>query len=319
MTTYQTPVLCPVCGKVIDVFTCPAKAIDPTVAAMLFGDSRRAHAKESPQCRDAKEWVEGWNYGETVEVVNADDLCPNGCGQPGPHFVPPSLGEKGFFHCEPLVKPKKQSVLEMESYPQSFPIRNDLKADRMHREFVIYPSTLLTRPSLPVQPEEMPLLTDEFVKEMVQLCIYRHGYSVAGVQVGMLRRFFVFSPHHSINGGKPYPALWVNPRIIETSKETVYAMEGCLSMMGGTRKEKHLVNLKRPQAVVVECDGTDGMPWRFGCDGLMSRVVQHEIDHLDGQLFTGRLNPIEFEKMRPLLRVMVAEERACRASKAARG
>jgi len=59
---------CPVCKKQIDVLTSPTKETSGYGEALILGDSRRAHAVESPQCVGAKGWERGWDLDDFVEV-----------------------------------------------------------------------------------------------------------------------------------------------------------------------------------------------------------------------------------------------------------
>ncbi|HST63095.1 MAG TPA: peptide deformylase, partial [Longimicrobium sp.] len=63
--------------------------------------------------------------------------------------------------------------------------------------------------------------------------------------------------------------------------------EGCLSIPGVTG------SVDRPATCVVEGLDTQGNPVRIDADGMLARCLQHEIDHLDGVLFTDRISPIK--------------------------
>jgi peptide deformylase len=92
----------------------------------------------------------------------------------------------------------------------------------------------------------------------------------------------------------------VNPRVVESSPQSERAEEGCLSIPG----LRDVV--ERPASVTVEALGLDGEPVRLQAEGLHARVLQHEIDHLDGVLFLDRLSPLKrrlllkrWEKVKP--------------------
>ena len=76
----------------------------------------------------------------------------------------------------------------------------------------------------------------------------------------------------------------INPEIVESSGEYIYG-EGCLSLPGLT------VDILRPKIVTVRGVDLDGNEVIFEGDALMSRLIQHEIDHLDGVLLLDRLDP----------------------------
>jgi peptide deformylase len=85
----------------------------------------------------------------------------------------------------------------------------------------------------------------------------------------------------------------VNPRIVESSEEESRESEGCLSVPGVSEV------VPRPARVIVEGFDPEGTPIRVEAGGLMSRILQHEVDHLDGILFFDRISPL---KRRMLLR-----------------
>jgi peptide deformylase len=107
-----------------------------------------------------------------------------------------------------------------------------------------------------------------------------HGVGLAATQVGVLQRLFVFqaSPDDE-------PQVVVNPRIVARGDETASDDEGCLSLQGV------LVPVERNVAVTLEGTGIDGVELRLELADLAARVVQHELDHLDGVLILDRTDP----------------------------
>ena len=77
----------------------------------------------------------------------------------------------------------------------------------------------------------------------------------------------------------------VNPRIVESGDELETDDEGCLSLQGV------LIPVERPATVVLEAQDVTGAPVRLELEGLDARVVQHELDHLDGVLILERTTP----------------------------
>ncbi len=77
-------------------------------------------------------------------------------------------------------------------------------------------------------------------------------------------------------------AAMINPRIVEASAETEPGWEGCLSFL------QYRVRVSRPTAITVEYLTLDGQPRRMKASGFFARVLQHEIDHLDGILTLDR-------------------------------
>ena len=113
------------------------------------------------------------------------------------------------------------------------------------------------------------------VERMTELMHEASGVGLAATQVGVLRRVFVF-----LDDGED--RVLVNPTITKTSKESEVDDEGCLSL------REVLVPVERPRAVTIEGFDAKGEPVTFELEPPASRVVQHELDHLDGVLIIDR-------------------------------
>ena len=116
-------------------------------------------------------------------------------------------------------------------------------------------------------------------EKMKSLMVDAHGVGLAATQVGVLRRMFVFSP------GEDEVLTIVNPEIVERSSEVESDEEGCLSMQGV------LVPVERSVTVTLVGKDVEGTDVRLELDDLAARVVQHELDHLDGVLILDRTTP----------------------------
>jgi peptide deformylase len=117
------------------------------------------------------------------------------------------------------------------------------------------------------------------VGEMFDAMDRARGLGLAAVQVGELIRLFVtLVPRDT-------PRVFINPDILETSIEEVPYEEGCLSIPGLN------ADVKRPASVRVQAWNQKGRPFALDADGLLARVIQHEMDHLNGILFIDRLEP----------------------------
>ncbi len=103
------------------------------------------------------------------------------------------------------------------------------------------------------------------------------GVGLAANQVGLLRRFFVYR----ISEDGPLQAL-VNPVIKWSSAEKETFEEGCLSL------PQVVVEVERPAQIRVTAQDRFGEPVELEVDGLEARVIQHELDHLDGVLIIDR-------------------------------
>jgi peptide deformylase len=103
------------------------------------------------------------------------------------------------------------------------------------------------------------------------------GVGLAATQLGALRRMLVFQV-----GFEAEPTVMVNPEIEWRSEDAATAEEGCLSLPGV------VVDVERPLFVRARAVDTRGEPFTVEASGLEARVIQHEIDHLDGVLMLDR-------------------------------
>ena len=115
------------------------------------------------------------------------------------------------------------------------------------------------------------------VERMGALMADSLGIGLAATQVGRLRRLLVYR----VEGEGPIQAL-VNPELQWASKEQEVFEEGCLSLRGVA------VDVERPIHVRVAALDAEGEPLLIEASGLEARVIQHEMDHLDGVLIVDR-------------------------------
>jgi peptide deformylase len=119
---------------------------------------------------------------------------------------------------------------------------------------------------------------EELAEGLFRSLAVKKGLGLAAVQAGELVRLFVTQlPEDS-------PRVFVNPTVIETSEELVEIEEGCLSV------PRIFERLVRPERVRVQAFTLRGKPFTLEAQGLLARVIQHELDHLDGILFIDRLD-----------------------------
>ena len=114
------------------------------------------------------------------------------------------------------------------------------------------------------------------------------GVGIAAPQIGLFQRLVVieYPAYDRVGFGtvkeQPLTAL-INPQIIWFSEEKMKAGEGCLSVLG---YEAFIV---RPTKIGVVAWTSEGVRQEFETDGLLARVIQHEVDHLDGVLYPDRV------------------------------
>lgn len=119
--------------------------------------------------------------------------------------------------------------------------------------------------------ERLCILLDDMKDTMYK----QEGVGLAAVQVGILKRVVVVD----VGDG---PLELINPEIIETSGE-VCDVEGCLSVPGESG------NVIRPEYVKIKAQNREGVWRRYEGTGLKARCFCHEIDHLDGILYTDKV------------------------------
>jgi len=138
-------------------------------------------------------------------------------------------------------------------------------------------------PVLRMRANEVENFDDDLrrlVERMTQLMQDARGVGLAGTQVGTLQRVFVFQPTE-----EDEPRALVNPALVDTSEVTLSETEGCLSMLGVT------IPVERPVKVTIEGKDETGREVRLELEEHAARVVQHELDHLDGILILDRTTP----------------------------
>ena len=126
------------------------------------------------------------------------------------------------------------------------------------------------------------LMTDEvrdLVKDMKETMLSENGIGLSAPQVGVNLRVIVVQ---LMSAGKlvgPVQEM-INPVITQTSEDLVSYEEGCLSIPG------EYIKLDRPRSIDVKFQTLSGKYKKWFLKGLEARIVQHEIDHLDGVLMT---------------------------------
>ncbi|HEX3256174.1 MAG TPA: peptide deformylase [Gaiellaceae bacterium] len=155
-----------------------------------------------------------------------------------------------------------------------------------------YPDPVLRMQAREV--EELDESVTGLVERMRGLMSEARGVGLAAPQLGILRRVLVYQAGEE----EPFVAL-VNPRVVETGEEHIADDEGCLSLGAASV----IVQVERPTTLVVEATSPEGEELRIEAEGLEARVIQHELDHLDGILIIDRTTPEQrreaLAKLRP--------------------
>ena len=151
------------------------------------------------------------------------------------------------------------------------------------REILIYPDSRLRKKSKPVKSFDKKLYT--LLDDMAETMYDAPGVGLAAPQVGENIRVIVVDINIQEEQEKDLKEL-INPKIVE-SKGTQISEEGCLSVPG------FMGNIKRKEDIVVEALDRNGEEVVIEASDLLSRVLQHEIDHLDGVLFFDRMSKLK--------------------------
>jgi len=152
----------------------------------------------------------------------------------------------------------------------------------------ILPVRLYGDPALRRKAEPVTVVTleiDALLDDMVETMYDEVGIGLAAPQVGVGLRVLV------VDEGKGVARAYLNPVIVEEGGRVV-AEEGCLSLPG------IFADVARAEWVVVEAQDPQGAPIRTRASGLLARVFQHEIDHLDGILFIDRLDKVTRDRIK---------------------
>ena len=157
------------------------------------------------------------------------------------------------------------------------------------REIVTLPEPVLRRKAKPITKFDKELQT--LIDDMIETMRDAPGVGLAAPQVGVSERLAVIEyaededdedeTEGAENPAKPKQLfVIINPEIVKASEEKVNGIEGCLSIPG------LIGEVERHEAIQVKALNRYGKPVKLKVDGWMARIFQHEIDHLNGVLFT---------------------------------
>lgn len=146
------------------------------------------------------------------------------------------------------------------------------------RDILYFPNPVLTEPTKEVNPTSEE--TRALVQDLIDTMVAAQGLGLAAPQIGESKRVCVL--HH---GGEFH--VLVNPQVQRVPGDKVSGEEGCLSFPGVT------ASVDRYSDIILSYDTPDGERVENALSGMGARVVQHEVDHLEGILFTERMSPLQ--------------------------
>ena len=153
-------------------------------------------------------------------------------------------------------------------------------------QLITYPHPTLRHSSKPIMRVDSHL--KELVDEMFEIMYEFRGVGLAANQVNLPIRLFIANPSGNQEEGPEL--VFINP-VISKAKGTAEAEEGCLSLPGLN------AHVKRNKSLHVNAYDMNGNEVNTDVDGFLARIIQHEVDHMDGVLFIDRLTD---EIRRPL-------------------
>jgi peptide deformylase len=147
----------------------------------------------------------------------------------------------------------------------------------------LYGDPVLRQVATPVR--EITAEIKRIIADMTETMWHQVGIGLAAPQVGLPYRILV------MDDGKGGAQALINPEI-ESRSGTIREEEGCLSLPGVFGV------IERSKTVTVKAMDAEGKPVSLEVTGLKARIVQHELDHLDGVLFIDRLPPVTRDRIK---------------------
>lgn len=170
------------------------------------------------------------------------------------------------------------------------------------REIIKYPHPLLRKKASLITEFNAEL--KELVADMAETMYAAPGVGLAANQIGVLLQLVVIDVSPKEEKNKLIPLI--NPEILE-GEGSVIDEEGCLSVVD------YAANVERFSHIKVRARDLEGREIAFEADGWFARVIQHEVDHLDGKLFIDHLSSLKralYKKKRKKQLIMEEQERA---------
>ena len=143
------------------------------------------------------------------------------------------------------------------------------------REIVTYPDPVLRKRAKAVSKLDSGV--KKLVKEMEATMREASGLGLAANQIGVLQKVFVYDDGTGLG-------VMINPKVVKAEGEQL-GVEGCLSVPGLQGE------VRRANEIVVKGVDLDGKALKVKAEGLLARIFQHELDHLNGKLFIDRAEP----------------------------
>jgi len=146
-----------------------------------------------------------------------------------------------------------------------------------------YPDPFLRQPTKPVADIDDEIQT--IIEDMAETMYEAPGVGLAAIQAGINKSIIVYDPE--ADAQKRNFQVLINPEIVFAEGEMISENEGCLSV------PDFRADVKRSERVTVEGLDRNGNQVKMNAEGLLSVILQHEIDHLKGILFIDRISALK--------------------------
>jgi len=150
-------------------------------------------------------------------------------------------------------------------------------------KILTYPDNFLRQPTRPLDNIDGDV--QQMIDQMSVTMYEAPGVGLAAIQVGWDKSVLIYdvAPPEE---GRSLKVL-INPRIVHREGEILSEDEGCLSV------PEFRADVKRSASILVEADDREGRPLRLEAHGMLAIVLQHEIDHLNGELFIDHISALK--------------------------
>lgn len=166
------------------------------------------------------------------------------------------------------------------------------------KKIITYPNPVLRQKVESVTSFDESL--KELARDLAETMYAAPGAGLAANQIGVCLRVVVIDVSKGEDEKKPL--VLVNPEIIEKEGCQIDE-EGCLSVIDYTAK------VERFQKLLVRAQDLQGKTWEFPAEDFFARVIQHELDHLNGVLFIDRLSPLKRTLYKKRLKKILREQK----------
>ena len=151
------------------------------------------------------------------------------------------------------------------------------------KKILTEPNKILRKKSIAVEVVDKDL--QRIMDDMLETMYAAPGIGLAAIQIGIPKRVIVLDI--ASKDEPKNPMFFVNPEIIEKSKNNSTYEEGCLSVPG------QFAEIERPDKCHVKYLDYNGVPHEIKAEGMLATCIQHEMDHLEGILFIDYLSKLK--------------------------